>query len=82
MALNRIFGDRAPYKHVQTYWVNPSDTWMQREQERLSDIAIDLGIDIRINRSGNRIEMAFGNVKSASLMRLRAFGNDYNHGQQ
>lgn len=81
MVLRRIFGDRAPHKHVHTYNGSPSDAWMQREHDRLTDIATDLGIKTRIIRTSDRIELQFGNVKDSALMRLRAFGNDYNPGQ-
>lgn len=80
MILNRIFGDRAPHKHVQIYR-DASDAWLEREQERLTQIAMDLGMDTKITRHGDQIELAFNNVKDSALLRLRAFGNDYNPGR-
>ena len=80
MVLRRIFGDRAPHKHIQSY-PSVSESWMQREQERLEQIAIDLGIDTRITRHRDEIEIEFNNVKDSALMRLRSFGRGYNPGQ-
>ena len=54
---------------------------MQHEQQRLTDLAVDLGIDTRVTRSRDYIELDFKNVKDAAMMRLRAFGNDYNPGR-
>ena len=80
MGLFRLFGDRAPYKHVQNYGSEPSAAWMQAEQDRLTQIAIDLGLDVRLDRAGGDIELRFKNVKDCAMFRLRAFGNDYNPG--
>jgi hypothetical protein len=80
MVLKRIFGDRAPHKHIQQYH-GVSEAWMQGEQQRLADIAIDLGIETQIVRSGDQIELGFKNVKDAAMLRLRAFGNDHNPGR-
>ncbi len=80
MALQSISGDRAPYKHVHNCH-GASDAWMLQEFQRLSEIADDLGINTRIVSHDDRIELEFENVKDCALMRLRAFGNDYNPGQ-
>ena len=80
MGLHRIFRNHAPHRHVQRYQ-NASVAWMAREQERLSNIALELGIDTQICRYGNCIELGFKNVQDAAMLRLRAFGNDYNPGQ-
>ncbi|MEL7087083.1 MAG: hypothetical protein AAGL98_01360 [Planctomycetota bacterium] len=81
MRLLRLFGDRAPYRHVQHYGDQPSQAWMQQEQERLVDIAVDLGIDTKINRHEGSIELLFNDVKDAGMFRLRAYGNDHNPGR-
>ena len=81
MRLFKLFGDRAPYKHVQHYNGEASEAWMQQEQTRLADLAVERGIETRIDRNGSDIELSFANVKDAAMMRLRAFGNDYNPGR-
>lgn len=80
MVLRRIFGDRAPHRHVQQYH-GASEALLRQEQERLADLAAEMGIDTRITRHGQTIELGFGNVKDAAMLRLRAFGNDYNPGR-
>lgn len=81
MVLKGIFGGRAPYTHTQHYEHNPSEAWMEQEQQRLIGIAEDLGIDFQLVRQGNEVHLGFGNVKDAAMLRLRAFGNDYNPGK-
>ena len=80
MVLKRIFGRRAPYTHSQHYDHSPSDAWMEGEQQRLLDIAAELGIDLQLVRQGDDIQLGFKNVKESAMMRLRAFGNDINPG--
>ena len=81
MVLRRIFGGHAPHTYTQHYRDNPSDAWMEQEQQRLVDIADELGIDLQLVRLGSEIHLGFANVKDSAMMRLRAFGNDYNPGR-